>query len=34
MIRWSFVSVKNKETTGYAGGRKEFNLWIEKEDLR
>ena len=23
-----------KTTTGYAGGHKEFHLWIEKENLR
>ena len=23
-----------KKTTGYAGGREEFYLWIEKENLR
>lgn len=23
-----------KETTGYAGGREEFYLWMEKENLR
>lgn len=23
-----------KTTTGYAGGHKEFRLWIEKENLR
>ena len=28
-----FVVVK-KATTGYAGGHKEFHLWIEKENLR
>ena len=28
-----FCFVK-KATTGYAGGHKEFHLWIEKENLR
>ena len=23
-----------KKTTGYAGGREEFYLWVEKENLR
>ena len=27
-------SVVKKATTGYAGGHKEFHLWIEKENLR
>ena len=26
--------VVKKATTGYAGGHKEFHLWIEKENLR
>ena len=26
--------IVKKATTGYAGGHKEFHLWIEKENLR
>ena len=28
------LSIVKKATTGYAGGHKEFHLWIEKENLR
>lgn len=28
------AGIVKKATTGYAGGHKEFHIWMEKENLR